>query len=84
MKAILVNYNYDPTWLKDYPDLEVRLYDRTDTGFNVDLTQYGETYLTKNWGDVDYDKLSYLVEKYKIICLRFNQVNTILVTLTHS
>jgi hypothetical protein len=64
MKAILVNYNFDPSWILNYPELEVRLYDRTDTGIHLDLTQYGEVYLTNNVGDVDYDKLSYLVENY--------------------
>lgn len=64
MKATLVNYDYDPTWLKDYPELEVTMYDRTDTGVQHDLTQYGKVFHTANKGDVDYDKLSYLVENY--------------------
>lgn len=64
MKAILVNYNYDPTWLKDYPELEVTMFDRSDDGVERDLTQYGKVYKTKNIGDVDYDKLSYLIENY--------------------
>lgn len=64
MKAILVNYSFDPYWLQNYPELEVTLYDRSDTGANHDLTQYGQVYLTKNLGDVDYDKLSWLVENY--------------------
>lgn len=74
MKAVLVNYNYDPTWLKDY-DLDVVLYDRSDDQFFSagsgggqllprDLTQYGEVYKTKNLGDVDFDKLSWLVDNY--------------------
>ena len=62
--AILVNYGYDPTWLKDYPDLEVVLYDRSDDGVERNLTQYGKVYRTKNEGDVDYDKLGYLIENY--------------------
>jgi hypothetical protein len=70
MKAILVNYNYDPTWLKEYKDLEVTLYDRSDWAFggsgggSIDLTQYGQAFLTQNVGDVDYDKLGYLIEHY--------------------
>lgn len=64
MKAILVNYNYDPEWLANYPDLDVRLYDRSDDGVERDLTQYGEVYKTQNIGDVDYDKLSYLIQNY--------------------
>lgn len=64
MQAILVNYNYDPIWLKDYPELEVTIYDRSDDGIERNLTQYGKVYKTKNMGDVDYDKLSYLIENY--------------------
>jgi len=62
--ALLVNYNYDPTWLKDYPNLEVTMYDRSDDGVERDLTQYGRVIKTPNRGDVDYDKLTYLVENY--------------------
>lgn len=64
MQAILVNYCFDPTWLKDYPDLEVTIYDRSDDGIERDLTQYGKVIKTKNVGDVDYDKLGYLIEHY--------------------
>lgn len=64
MNAILVNYNYDPTWLKDYPELEVTLYDRSDDGIERNLTQYGRVIKTSNTGDVDYDKLGYLIEHY--------------------
>ena len=64
MQAILVNYNYDPTWLKDYPELEVTLYDRSDDGIERDLTKYGRVIKTQNMGDVDADKLGYLIENY--------------------
>lgn len=64
MKAVLVNYNYDPEWLKDYPQLEVILFDRSDDGVERNLIQYGSVYKTTNLGDVDYDKLSWLVENY--------------------
>lgn len=64
MKAILVNYNFSPTWLKDYPELEVTIYDRSDDGIERDLTKYGKVYKTQNMGDVDYDKLGYLIENY--------------------
>lgn len=64
MKACLVNYNYDPAWLKDYPELEVTLYDRSDDGIERNLTQYGKVYKTPNVGNVDLDKLSYLVDNY--------------------
>lgn len=64
MKSILVNYNYSPIWLENYPDLEVTLFDRSDDNKERVLTQYGKVYKTKNIGDVDYDKLSYLIENY--------------------
>lgn len=64
MKAILVNYNYDPSWLKEYPVLDVTIYDRSDDGVDRDLTKYGKVYKTENKGDVDYDKLGYLIENY--------------------
>lgn len=64
MKTILVNYSYDPAWLKDYPELEVTLYDRSDDGIERNLTQYGKVFKTKNLGDVDCDKLSWLIENY--------------------
>ncbi len=62
--AILVNYCYDPTWLLQYPELDVTIYDRSDDGIERNLTQYGKVIKTKNAGDVDYDKLGYLIENY--------------------
>lgn len=64
MKACLVNYNYDPEWLLNYPELEVTIYDRSDDDVKRDLTKYGRVIKTKNMGDVDYDKLGYLIEHY--------------------
>lgn len=65
MKALLVNYNFDPKdWWLDYgltPE-EVTIYDRSD-----DATKRvfdAKTYKTRNLGDVDYDKLGYLIENY--------------------
>jgi hypothetical protein len=64
MKALLVNHNYDPVWLKEYPELEVTLYDRSDDAVGRDLSHYGEVYKVPNIGNVDYDKLTWLVENY--------------------
>lgn len=64
MRTILVNYNSTPTWLKDYPNLEVTLYDRSDDGVERNLTQYGKVIRTPNMGNVDLDKLMYLIENY--------------------
>lgn len=63
MKACLVNYCYDPEWLKEYA-LEATIYDRSDDGVERDLTKYGAVYKTPNLGDVDADKLGYLIENY--------------------
>lgn len=63
--AILVNYNFSPQdWWLDYgfkPE-DVTIYDRSDD--SVERIFAAKTYKTKNTGDVDYDKLSYLIEHY--------------------
>lgn len=64
LKTLLVNYNFDPSWLKEYPELDVTIYDRSDDGIERNLPQYGATYRTLNRGDVDYDKISWLIENY--------------------
>ena len=64
MKAILSNYCFDPEWIKDYSELDVTIYDRSDDGLERNLTQYGRVLKVPNRGDVDYDKLTYLIENY--------------------
>jgi len=64
MKSTLINYNYDPLWLNNYPELDVTLYDRSDDGIQRGLQKYGAVYKTANRGDVDYDKLTWIVEYY--------------------
>lgn len=67
MKAVLINYNFTPTWLEDY-DFNTTIYDRSDDTYPTDwkLTEEKvETLIrTQNKGNVDYDKLGYLVEHY--------------------
>lgn len=64
LKAVLVNYNYTPSWLYSYPEIDYHLFDRSDSkDYLKDFPQERITY-TKNIGNVDYDKLSYLVENY--------------------
>lgn len=63
MLALFVNYNHTPTWLLE-SGLEWLLYDRSDSkeylkDFPQDKIQY-----TENVGDVDYDKLGFLIEHY--------------------
>ena len=64
-KAFLVNYNHDPKdWWLDYGynQENVTLFDRSDDG--IERKFEAQTYRSSNIGDVDYDKLSYLVENY--------------------
>jgi len=64
MPAILVNYNYTPAWLKDY-DFDYLVYDRSDVGEHwLDDFPKERIIKTTNVGNVDYDKLSYLVDNY--------------------
>ena len=61
MKYVLVNYNFTPNWVKD---LDYLIYDRSDDytylkGFDQDKIIY-----TKNLGNVDCDRLGYLVDNY--------------------
>lgn len=65
LDTILVNYQYDPEWLRDYPELNpITIYDRSDDGIERDLTKYGKVFKTKNTGNVDYDKLGWLIQNY--------------------
>lgn len=63
MKALLVNYNFTPTWLLT-SGLDYLIHDRSDSreylkDFPQDRIVYEE-----NIGNVDFPKLSYLVENY--------------------
>jgi len=62
-KKILVNYNFtpDPTWIgEDY-----LIYDRSDDGIDH-LKDFDQSKIirTENLGNVDFDKLNYLVDNY--------------------
>ena len=62
-KVILINHNFTPTWLLD-SGLDYYIYDRSDSKeYLKDFPQERIRY-TENRGNVDYDKLSYLVEFY--------------------
>ena len=65
MEAILVNYNFDPQWLLEAPHLNpITIYDRSDDGIVRDLEKYGKVIKQENIGNVDFPKLSYLIENY--------------------
>lgn len=63
MKYILINYNFDPSWVKEYTD-DYLIYDRSkSTKWTKDIES---RYLinSPNIGNVDYDRLSYLIKYY--------------------
>jgi len=60
--ACLVNYNYDPQdWWRDY-DIQAIMYDRSDDVVNRKFD--ANVRKTENRGNVDFDKLDFLVEFY--------------------
>lgn len=63
MFKVLINYNFtpDPTWIGD----DYLIYDRSDDGIDhlIDFDQ-SKIIRTTNVGQVDYDKLRYLVDNY--------------------
>jgi len=61
MKYILVNYNFTPDWVRDEDYL---IYDRSDSKEYLKDFDQDKIIYTKNIGNVDYDKLSYLVNNY--------------------
>lgn len=65
MKGCIVNYNFEPNdwWLEyDIKPEDTVMYDRSDDG--VKRSYAAKTYETPNIGDVDYDKLGFLIEHY--------------------
>src|SRR3990167_1784880 len=61
MKHILVNYNFRPDWVIDEDYL---IYDRSDSKDYLKDFDQDRIIYTSNIGNVDYDKLSYLVDNY--------------------
>lgn len=63
MKKILINYNFTPEkeWIGD----DYLIYDRSDDGIDH-LKDFDQTKIkkTENVGQVDYDKLNYIVDNY--------------------
>jgi hypothetical protein len=64
MKHIAVNYNHTPTWLLDKDYL---IYDRSDSRDYLKDFDQSRIIYTPNIGNVDYDKLSYLVDNYNTL-----------------
>lgn len=75
MKVIAVNYNYVPTWLLN-SDFDYHIFDRSDSReYLKDFPQERITY-TENVGNVDYDKLLYLVDYYDELPDKFLWIKT--------
>lgn len=63
MHAILVNFNFTPTWLLT-SGLDYLIYDRSDSKDYLKDFDQSRIIYTENVGNVDFDKLSYLTENY--------------------
>lgn len=57
MKFIISRYNHDMEWLKDYPDAEVIIYDRSEVPMEGAIK-------TPNIGSDIYDKFTYIIDNY--------------------
>lgn len=63
MRAILINYNYTPEWLLT-SDLDYLIYDRSDDKDYLKDFDQSKIIYQENIGQVDYPKLSYLIDNY--------------------
>ena len=63
MKAILINYRYTPDWLKSY-DFDYIIYDRSEEDEWLKDFPKNRIIKTRNIGNADYDRISYLVDNY--------------------
>jgi hypothetical protein len=64
MFHLLINYNFTPDWVKDKDYL---IYDRSDSKEYLKDFNQSKIIYTENVGNVDHDKLTYLVENYDIL-----------------
>lgn len=62
MKKILINYNFTPD--KDFIGDDYLIYDRSDSKEYLKDFDQSKIKYTENVGQVDYDKLCYLVDNY--------------------
>lgn len=65
MKSILVNYEYDPTWIQDFTD-DYLIYDRSETPQEWKSKIPTDKLIeTDNLGNADFDRLCYLIDNYE-------------------
>ncbi len=60
---VLVNYNYKPAWLLE-GDHDYLIFDRSDSKEYLKDFDQSKIVYTMNVGNVDYDKLAYLIDNY--------------------
>lgn len=58
MKYILVGYNQNPSWVREYTD-DFLIYDRSEEPLDFENVIH-----TENIGNADYDRLTYLIDNY--------------------
>ena len=63
MKYILVNHNYDPSWVKEFTD-DYLIYDRSDEKWYLHGFESNKIIHTANIGNADYDRLTYIIDNY--------------------
>lgn len=63
MRYILINYNFTPDWIDDYTD-DYLIYDRSESPSWLEGYPEDKVIRTPNIGNVDYDKLGYLIDNY--------------------
>ena len=63
MKYVLVGYNQDFSWIKDYTD-DFLVYDRSETDDFIKDLPPEKVIKTPNLGNADFDKLCYLLDNY--------------------
>lgn len=67
MNGVFVNYEFDPQWMSEYTWDSLTIYDRSAKPFNPHGLPSLTYHNTPNIGNVDYDKLTYLIEHYDVL-----------------
>lgn len=64
MKAIISRFEHDISWLEDYPELEVVLYDRSDETYRGKNDMIKVIHAVPNIGTDIFDKFTYIIDNY--------------------
>lgn len=64
LNGVFVNHEFRPEWMNDYEWESLTVYDRSAGIFELEGLPPMKAVKTKNVGNVDYDKLGFLVEHY--------------------